>query len=220
MVENEERIPPDIRRVRVLYLDLDGTVRWGLDELGHFVNNPDDVRIFDGVPDLLRRYRDAGWRIVAVSNQGGVALGHMSLTLCLATMMETSIGIVADDGRELYLESADFVDETCNQWVQENVLPKLGDRKDRLHVASIAQRIIGFVGHDHPEFWGYYCDYDWVVLCQLFGTMMDLPNGWPMYCNDLCQAIGRSIVLPVQHDEHHALADARWIREAYRMIEL
>lgn len=30
-------------------------------------------------------------------------------------------------------------------------------------------------------------DYDWVVLCQLYGTMMDLPKGWPMYCRDVKQ---------------------------------
>ncbi len=38
-----------------------------------------------------------------------------------------------------------------------------------------------------PEFWAYYADYDWVVFCQLFGTMMDLPKGFPMYCLDLKQ---------------------------------
>jgi hypothetical protein len=31
------------RQVRVLYLDLDGTVRKGSDELGRFVNGPEDV---------------------------------------------------------------------------------------------------------------------------------------------------------------------------------
>lgn len=38
-----------------------------------------------------------------------------------------------------------------------------------------------------PEFYAYYADYDWVVFCSLFGTMMDLPNGFPMYCIDLKQ---------------------------------
>lgn len=73
----------------VLYLDLDGTVRWGKDELGRFVNGAGDVRVFDEVPALLARYRDLGWRIVAVSNQGGVALGHVSRDDCAAAMVET-----------------------------------------------------------------------------------------------------------------------------------
>ena len=39
----------------------------------------------------------------------------------------------------------------------------------------------------NPEFYGYYADYDWVLFCSLFGRMMDLPKGFPMYCKDLKQ---------------------------------
>jgi hypothetical protein len=39
------------------------------------------------------------------------------------------------------------------------------------------------------EFYGYYSDYDWVLFCSLFGTMMDLPRGFPMYCKDLKQML-------------------------------
>jgi D-glycero-D-manno-heptose 1,7-bisphosphate phosphatase len=76
-------------RVPVLYLDIDGTVRWGKDELGRFVNGPKDVRVFDEVPDLLARYRALGWRIAAVSNQGGIALGILTMDDCIETMSET-----------------------------------------------------------------------------------------------------------------------------------
>lgn len=37
------------------------------------------------------------------------------------------------------------------------------------------------------EFYGYYADYDWVLFCSLFGKMIDLPKGFPMYCKDLKQ---------------------------------
>lgn len=40
-----------------------------------------------------------------------------------------------------------------------------------------------------PEFYGYYCDYDWVVFCSLFGKMINLPEGFPMYCKDLKQML-------------------------------
>jgi D-glycero-D-manno-heptose 1,7-bisphosphate phosphatase len=76
--------------VPVLYLDIDGTVRHGKDELGHFVNVPEDVKVFDGVPKLLKQYKELGWRIVGVSNQGGIALGHMDNMLCAYTMDETN----------------------------------------------------------------------------------------------------------------------------------
>lgn len=77
------------RATNVLYVDLDGTVRQGLDELGRFVNGPEDVRVFPEVPRILRMYKTLGWRIVAVSNQGGVALGHVSLVQVQAAMAET-----------------------------------------------------------------------------------------------------------------------------------
>lgn len=75
--------------VPVLYLDLDGTVRHGKDELGRFVNGPADVRVFDEVPALMARYREHGWRIIGISNQGGVALGIMSAQDCAMAMVET-----------------------------------------------------------------------------------------------------------------------------------
>lgn len=40
-----------------------------------------------------------------------------------------------------------------------------------------------------PQFYGYFADYDWVVFCWLFGKMMDLPKGFPMYCIDLKQTL-------------------------------
>lgn len=75
--------------VPVLYLDLDGTVRKGFDELGRFVNGPEDVEVFEEVPDLLKLYKNRGWRIVGCSNQGGIALGHMTMDICTRAMLET-----------------------------------------------------------------------------------------------------------------------------------
>lgn len=77
------------KTIPVLYLDIDGTVRMGKDELGFFVNGPDDVQVFEKVPDLLEAYHDLGWRIVGVSNQGGIALGHMTMRTCAEAMAET-----------------------------------------------------------------------------------------------------------------------------------
>lgn len=77
------------RMVPVLYCDIDGTIRKGKDELGHFVNYAKDVRLFDGVAELLWRYKSLGWRIVGVSNQGGIALGHLSMRACREAMAET-----------------------------------------------------------------------------------------------------------------------------------
>lgn len=74
-----------------------------------------------------------------------------------------------------------------------------------------------------PEFWGYFCDYDWVVLCGLYGRMIDLPPEFPMYCLDLKQemhrlGVKRSDLPPQSEQAHHALADARWVRDAYNSL--
>lgn len=73
----------------VLYCDIDGTIRHGFDELGRFVNTAADVTVFDEVPELLAIYKKLGWRIVGVSNQGGIALGHMTAKQCMRAMAET-----------------------------------------------------------------------------------------------------------------------------------
>lgn len=77
------------RPVPILYLDLDGTVRHGYDELGRFVNTPDDVVVFPEAVKLMRRWKQGGGRIIGVSNQGGIALGHMTQRECAATMVRT-----------------------------------------------------------------------------------------------------------------------------------
>jgi D-glycero-D-manno-heptose 1,7-bisphosphate phosphatase len=78
------------KSVPLLGLDLDGTVRHGLDELGRFVNGPDDVVVFPEAVELMRRWKSGGGRIVAVSNQGGIALGHMSPVDCANAMLRTN----------------------------------------------------------------------------------------------------------------------------------
>ena len=131
-----------------------------------------------------------------------------------------SVAIVCEDGRELYLEDKDAATANANDWVRENVLPHLqGPRVSR---TEIAYRIRHFVGIGKPEFWGYYADYDWVVFAQIFGTMMDLPKGWPMYCRDIKQladSLGNPELPKQTSAEHHALNDAHWNRIAHDFLE-
>jgi hypothetical protein len=132
-----------------------------------------------------------------------------------------SIGVVAEDGRELYLESTQVPWHRASEWVNENVRPHLLGGNWPVPETEIAKRLLSFIGDDTPEFWGYYADYDWVVICQLYGTMMDLPEGWPMFCMDLKQlavSLGDPCLPEQASTEHHALADARWNREAYQFL--
>jgi D-glycero-D-manno-heptose 1,7-bisphosphate phosphatase len=74
----------------LLVLDIDGTVRHGFDELGKFVNSPADVVIFPEAIDRMHEWKDAGGRIIGVSNQAGVGLGYMTEEDCQASMDRTN----------------------------------------------------------------------------------------------------------------------------------
>jgi hypothetical protein len=137
-----------------------------------------------------------------------------------------SIGIVCEDGREFYACNASAVLERVSPWVREHVLPQLpstGDAAWMTH-AEIASKVRDFVRGEaagKPQIWAYYADYDWVVLCQLFGTMMDLPQHFPMFCMDLKQLsveIGSPEHPEQEVGEHNALADARWNRDLYAFL--
>ncbi len=125
----------------------------------------------------------------------------------LKTLDLISIGIVADDGREYYAVSREFDPRKANEWVVENVLSclpgkdlnlsdwSLSPNKKSLSLAwkykrQIKNDILSFCSPDlygTPEFWADWAAYDWLCLCQIFGTMADLPKGYPMYCNDTVQ---------------------------------
>lgn len=134
-----------------------------------------------------------------------------------------SIGIVAEDGREYYAQSADFLEHgKANEWLQLHVIPHLNNywttRK------TIREELLAFMDvekYGKPELWGYYSAYDHVAFCQLFGTMMDLPKGFPMYTRDLkqwCDTLGVEHLPKQKEDEHHALADAKWNRQVWEYL--
>lgn len=57
-------------------------------------------------------------------------------------------------------------------------------------------------------------------LCQLYGPMIDLPKGWPMYCRDLKQLLDDrgNPKMPKPLKEHNALSDAQWNWWVYRKL--
>jgi hypothetical protein len=147
-----------------------------------------------------------------------------------------SIGIVAEDGRQLYCESSEYDWSQASDWLKENVKPHLwsqakdkrefnawirdgniGGLMPRNHIAIDVKRFCDPDIYGKPEFWGYYADYDWVVFCWLFGSMIALPKGFPMFCNDLKQDADRlGIRFPkMDAGEHHALSDAIWNKEMH-----
>jgi len=129
-----------------------------------------------------------------------------------------SIGMVREDGAEYYAEAHECDLLFASEWVKQNVIPHLrGGKKLR---RQIAQEIVEFVGQS-PEFWAYFADYDWVVLCQLYGTMMQLPEGWPKFCLDIKQVaylMGDPSLQRPEGGDHDALADARWNKRIWHEL--
>ncbi|QDK02999.1 Rnase H [Streptomyces phage Braelyn] len=159
-----------------------------------------------------------------------------------------SLGAVRDDGNELYLITNNLYTlnrANQNPWLAENVikhLPVKQNKDGRLawdiqhpdYARVLPNEVIAGLWRDFvldydaeyeldkPELWGYYPSYDHVVISQLFGRMIDLPEGHPMYTMDIKQRWhneGRP-GLPVQEaNAHRALDDARWNKVAYEYLD-
>lgn len=153
-----------------------------------------------------------------------------------------SIGIVRETGESYYavVSDADWEAVRKDKWLLENVWPgmpvsglktktvtvggKIENRIDYpgvLDTASslvkpkwaIANEVRDFLTETPGlELWAWYAAYDHVALAQLWGRMIGLPKGIPMWTNDLRQEAERLGNPPLPEQEegiHNALADAR-----------
>ncbi|MEH2393877.1 MAG: 3'-5' exoribonuclease [Nostoc sp.] len=168
-----------------------------------------------------------------------------------STIELISIGIVSSDLREYYAINWECDLSKANDWVKENVLTHLPEKPEATDEEwkterAIAKDIICFVKQpffkndlrklDYQtlkqiepeqgidiEFWTYYGSYDWVVLCWLFGAMIDLPKGFPMYTNDIkqwCNQLGNPRLPEQGLGVHNALADAIWNKRAWEFLRI
>lgn len=146
------------------------------------------------------------------------------------------------NGKKRFKELLNIYGKT-NEQIAEEIRIFVANRPDnKTHKDILENEYL----REQPKFYAYYADYDWVAFCWLFGKMMDLPNGFPMYCRDLKQdydffnenfierkkqnAVGnihKSINelknfkdYPKQENEHNALDDARWNKELYKFLNI
>lgn len=150
--------------------------------------------------------------------------------------------VCINDGREYYAVNADvnFVRIMRTQdgpypWLRDNVVPHLPtqrygggyaqlrlDDSDPMvrRYKTIADEVKDFLTADGAdpddrqvrELWAYYASYDHVALAQLWGPMVNLPPGVPMFTRDIkdwCVRLGDPSLPRQQSAEHDALIDAR-----------
>lgn len=153
-----------------------------------------------------------------------------------------SIGLVRETGEYYYavVSDADWEAVRKDRWLLENVWPGMpvsGLKTKHVTVGSKIEERIDYAGvldtssslvkpkwvianevrdflTETPglELWAWYAAYDHVALAQLWGRMIGLPKGIPMWTNDLRQEAERlgNPKLPEQEEGvHNALADAR-----------
>lgn len=159
-----------------------------------------------------------------------------------------SIGIVCEDGREYYGVNSEMPVEKIlhNPWLKNNVWPHLPlhgyKPSPQMNAAQVSDGRLDtddirvkpkwvirnevrefLLAAPNVELWADYAAYDHVVLCQFWGSMVRLPDGLPMFTNDIQQEATRlglsDADLPPQDDElHNALADARGTRDRFEFL--
>lgn len=162
-----------------------------------------------------------------------------------------SIALVREDGSYYHALNSGYRYKDASPWVREHVIDPMyldmihGDNRNHWRcdnfqhfrgkpIDQITKEIRSFLtitykpdGTPDPiAFYGYFADYDWVLFCSLFGTMMELPGAFPMYCNDLKQMLyergldkmWKDEHCPMPESEHNALHDAKWNHKLHQRI--
>ncbi|MCF7910884.1 MAG: HAD-IIIA family hydrolase [Candidatus Cloacimonetes bacterium] len=70
-----------------LFLDLDDTIRYS--KSGGFVSSPEDIALFEDVEEIIWNYKNEGFLICGITNQGGVAFGHKTIADNEAELQQT-----------------------------------------------------------------------------------------------------------------------------------
>ena len=81
---------------KAVFLDRDNTL---IDDPG-YINNPDQVKLLEGVPEALTEMRNLGYKLVVITNQSAVARGIVTEEV-LATIHTRLEELLSDKGTHL-----------------------------------------------------------------------------------------------------------------------
>jgi hypothetical protein len=118
-----------------------------------------------------------------------------------------------------------------NITTMRSIIDKVGKSRQLLaeEIEAFCRKAQVMGEQELPVFYGYYSAYDHVCLSWIFGKMIDLPSGFPMYTIDLKQMIDTMPVshevirnnpnYPEQENAHNAINDAKWNYSLYRFLQ-
>lgn len=133
-----------------------------------------------------------------------------------------SMGMVKENGNEFYIELESTA--TPSAWVKEHILPTLTAPKFSREEAL--PRIAEFIGPDQPLMVTFVSQYDTIYFYKLFNGP-ETPFFWlPIdfasilfahgyNLDDMDQVYRHLHIDTTKYTQHHALDDARLLRDAY-----
>lgn len=126
---------------------------------------------------------------------------------------------VAYDHTRQTMTSAGRTHTPIKHWEWDLAHPDFAFVVPRSVIRDEVRRFI--LARSNPQLWAWYGAYDHVALAQLFGSMVDLPHGVPMWTNDLkqeCMRRGNPRMPEPAENAHNALADASWVAAAHALL--
>lgn len=138
-----------------------------------------------------------------------------------------SIGMVAEDGRELYCELFDYDKTQLNDWLKENVVKNLYNTNPITKLECSAAIEWFLEPYDEVEMWSDCLAYDWVLFNNLWGNAFSIPSNVYYIPFDICTLfkakgidpdINREEFSGIDGAKHNALHDAKVIKACYEKL--
>lgn len=143
-----------------------------------------------------------------------------------------SLAIIKPSGEELYIELE--YEGTVDSWVKKNILPTL--KQNKISTADAVKKIRRFLGKKMPFAVAYVDNYDSLYFVKMFGAGK-LPFKWMtidfssiLFANGIdptgllanesaAKTFYRSVGIDIaKYHQHHALDDARLLRDVWLKI--
>jgi hypothetical protein len=140
-----------------------------------------------------------------------------------------SIGIVAEDGRELYHHLSDYDYGQIDNWLRKNVLANLGSAPP-IRTIQLREIIEFFITpYERVELWGDCQSWDWVLFVNLWGHAFGVPEKIYYIPFDISTLMAAKGIDPdINREEfsglvgnpqkHNALWDAKVIKACYEKL--